>query len=98
MLTKRCPLTSRFGHDVAWLIHKLVWQQAIDQVNADYANTFNLEATPQHKRTSFWFNFRRDNNFNLMICNLQLRLRVIKKQDNIVGTLPLHYWKIKELY
>ena len=32
----RCPLTAKFGHDVAGLIYKMMWQQSINVVNTQF--------------------------------------------------------------
>lgn len=95
----RCPLTLKFGRDVAWLINRELWRQRIVTVNEAYHNSFfsrDLSGVVEHYKTGFEFNFRYRGTYEV-VCSLPLMLND-EIDDNYVGELHPHYWEIKELY
>lgn len=91
----RCPLSVKFGRDVAGLIYLEVWRQLIRVVNKQYHENFRGE-TVIHRPTGFCFNYRE---YNVQhVCNLLITIKTKWKGDNVVSDLPRNYWQIKELY
>lgn len=91
---KRCLLTLRFGKDVAGLVYRYVWQSCINNVHQTYCDLLKWDEKYQCVRMTseykeFWFN-NRCYDHGSYIFNVRLTQNV--------ATLPLNYWRTKELY
>lgn len=96
-MVSKCPLTRKFGRDVAWLIHRELWRQRIGVVNEAYHTTyFSRSGVVMHYKTGFVFNFRYPGTYEV-VCSLPQLLND-EIDDNCVGELHPNYWHIKELY
>ena len=93
---KRSPVEFVFGKDIASIIHRYVWMQAIKTVNDEYLQTYIVreQATiffiynQTHRRS---YNYRRqEGSLRRFIYNKNTRDRV--------ADLPKNYFQIKELY
>lgn len=93
---KRCPLTLKFGKDIASIIWKIMWQREVECVNKEYHSMYRFEhnyLTKQFdKGLLITVNDRCNNGWHSysLVCNMKTRKQVAK--------LHKHYWKIKELY
>jgi hypothetical protein len=97
----RCPLTVKFGKDVAGLIWRIVWQSSISAVNQEYANTFETSRWGyiQEKTSNFYFNYRAKETIRFAEAAQIYNLQLYKKHKCFkIATIPKHYWEIKELY
>lgn len=100
-MNKRCPLTVKFGRDVANIICRMVWLSNMRVVNVDYASVISYIDDFYGLRLfvgeqSYCLNGRsmRRSRHQIMWHNL----RLLFKESKQVAQLPKHYWEIKELY
>jgi|JI10StandDraft_1071094.scaffolds.fasta_scaffold09943_15 hypothetical protein len=100
-MDKRCPLTVKFGRDVANMIYQMTWMFNIRAVNGDYGSVIAFIDDFYGVRLfvgeqSYCLNGRsmRRSRCNIMSHNL----RLLFKESKQVAQLPKHYWEIKELY
>jgi len=96
-MKRRCPLTVRFGKDIAGLIQLFEWQSKMSNVNDQYKQVIerNVETGGCARRMKdflFGFNFR-DQTFD-PDRNFVFNVKMLA----FCGRLPKHYWSIKELY
>lgn len=98
---KKCPLTIRFGKDIASLIHLRVWRLNMKDVISDYHDHIR-ECRYEQSITwllregyGFLFNFRTKEETTGLIYNVR---RYNRKDSWRVAELPKHYWSIKEFY
>jgi hypothetical protein len=93
-LQRRCPLTIKFGKDVASLIYRWVWQSGIKTVNRQYHNKFeasnpNSIGVRSKKRWWIFYNYRRYNGDQTVVHSFY-------HGDSVL--LPKNYWVMNELY
>lgn len=100
-MNKRCPLTLKFGRDVAKMIYQMVWMLNMRAVNVDYAlviacidDFYGLRLFVGEQ--SYCFNGRSMRRSRHLI--VWHNLRLLFKESKQVAHLPKHYWEIKELY
>ena len=97
----KCPLTTRFGKDIASLIYRWVWQSKINDVNRTYADSMlqseygGVFISYNKFKKYFLFNFRRMDRSSI---KTRVWIYNQKVPYEPVADLPKHYWKIKELY
>lgn len=99
---KRCPLTLRFGHDVANMINMIVWSSKMKCVNVQYDSIVIWTEKPDFffiKGQNYAFNAR-SVDFKSWIRHHYINARhdETDRLVHIVANLPTHYWRIKELY
>lgn len=60
MSNQRCPLTVKFGRDVAWLIYRQAWIEAMGPVHDQLTKTFSQQHDGSIRRKSdgFMMNYR----------------------------------------
>jgi hypothetical protein len=94
----RCPLTDKFGRDVAGLIYQRAWMNLLTLVNVEFHASFEERLVYGTRMTLClkprWHILHRScasKFFNVSISNFVT-------QNPIVAKLPLNYWNIKELY
>jgi hypothetical protein len=88
----RCPLTVKFGKDVAGLIWRMLWQSFMKAVNNEYHLLFTWLETSRScylVAKQININNRHPHANYLLVYNM----RGIN-----VAWLPKNYWEIKELY
>jgi hypothetical protein len=94
---KRCPLTVKFGKDIASLIWNMIWQHAMKLVCHEYHSFFRFQheiliagspyyITVNGRSQSTMFGYEN----HKWVYNIKTRLKV--------ADIPKNYWSIKELY
>ena len=96
---RRCPLTIRFGKDIASLLHLRVWQSKMKDVVSDYRDHIRVDRYEKitwllKEGYGFLFNFRIKEHTTGLIYTV----RMYNCKDSCCAELPKHYWSIKELY
>jgi hypothetical protein len=93
----RCPLTVKFGKDIAGLISRMVWLSYIKQVNNEHHLLFtwvtskNFLYGPNKNGIN---NRHRDTMSRFPFHDLVYDMYTV----NSSASLPKNYWEIKELY